>query len=76
VNAPDPRLRAARRVLADHGFPAAEVHAEGADGEIAAVRCPAAEWDALLGPDGRRAADAVRAVGFRYVAVDLDLPAG
>jgi hypothetical protein len=40
------------------------------------VRCPAAEWDALLGPAGRRAAEAVRSAGFRYVAVDLDLSAG
>jgi hypothetical protein len=76
VSAPDPRLEAARRALAEHGFPAARVDAEGAEGEIAAVRCPAAEWDALLGPAGRRAAEAVRTAGFRYVAVDLDLPAG
>jgi PP-loop superfamily ATP-utilizing enzyme len=72
VSAPDPRVAAAERALSAHGFAGARVRAEGAEGEVAAVRCPAAAWEALLGEAGRRASEAVRDAGFRYVALDLD----
>jgi PP-loop superfamily ATP-utilizing enzyme len=72
--APDPRVERAEEALAAHGIAGATVRAEGPEGEIAAIRCPAAEMDALLGAPGRRAAEAVREAGFRYVALDLDVP--
>lgn len=75
MSAPDPRVAAAERALAAHGFAGARVGVEGAEGEIAAVRCPADGWEAMLGDAGRAAAEAVRAAGFRYVALDLEVGA-
>jgi hypothetical protein len=70
--APDARVAAAEQALARHGFAGARVRVEGAEGEIAAVRCGAGVGEALLGDGGRAAAEAVRATGFRYVALELD----
>ena len=67
----DDRIAAAERALAEAGFPGAAVDVEGHQREIAAVRVPAAAWERALGADGARAADAVKAAGFRYVALDL-----
>lgn len=65
----DPRLAAAARLLAERGIPGAQVRTEGPDGEIAAIRLPSADLAPLL--EESDAADAVRSLGFRYVAVDL-----
>ena len=71
----DPRLAAAQRVLAEHGVHGARVEVEGHDREIAALHVPEPAWARMMGPDGVRIADAVKAAGFRYVALDL-APAG
>ena len=67
----DERVAAAERALADQGVYGATVEVEGHQREIAAVCVPAAAWERMMGPDGVRIADAVKAAGFRYVALDL-----
>jgi hypothetical protein len=67
----DPRVAAAERALAEHGVSGAMVEVEGHEREIAALRVPEGEWERMMGPDGARLADAVKAAGFRYVALDL-----
>ncbi len=66
----DPRVAEAERVLAGHGV-AAEVSVEGHEREIAAVRVGEEAWSRLLGEEGAAIAAEVRALGFRYVALDL-----
>jgi PP-loop superfamily ATP-utilizing enzyme len=70
----DPRIHAAARALAEHGVRDAAVEVEGHEREIAALRVPAADWERLLGSEGVALADAVKAAGFRYVALDLAAP--
>jgi len=75
----DPRIGGAERVLAAHGVFGAEVSVEGHEREIAAVRVPDGAWERMMGEDGPAIAAEVRALGFRYVALDLagsDEPAG
>ena len=72
----DVRIAAAERALAEHGVFGATVEVEGHEREIAALRVPEAAWARMLGPEGVRLADAVKAAGFRYVALDLAGPAG
>jgi PP-loop superfamily ATP-utilizing enzyme len=67
----DARIAAAERALAEHGLDGASVEVEGHEREIAALRVADAEWARMMGPDGVRLADAVKAAGFRYVALDL-----
>lgn len=67
----DPRIAAAERALAEHGVHGAEVDIEGHEREIAALHVPESAWARVMGPDGVRIADAVKAAGFRYVALDL-----
>jgi PP-loop superfamily ATP-utilizing enzyme len=67
----DPRIARAERALAEHGLFGATVEVEGHEREIAALRVPDGAWERLLGPDGVAVADAVKAVGFRYVALDF-----
>lgn len=71
----DPRIAEAERVLAGHGV-AAEVSVEGHEREIAAVRVPEDGWARMLGEDGAAIAAEVKALGFRYVALDLDAAGG
>jgi PP-loop superfamily ATP-utilizing enzyme len=74
----DARVSGAERVLAAHGVDA-EVTVEGHEREIAAVRVAGDAWERLLGDEGAAIAAEVRALGFRYVALDLavaDEPAG
>lgn len=66
----DPRIGAAERVLAGHGV-AADVSVEGHEREIAAVRVAAGAWARMLGDEGAAIAAEVKALGFRYVALDL-----
>ena len=70
----DERIARAARVLKAHGIAGARVEAEGHEREIAAIRVGPEDWERLLGPDGVALAAAVKAAGFRYVALDL-LPA-
>jgi PP-loop superfamily ATP-utilizing enzyme len=67
----DARIAAAERALAEHGVHNAAVEVEGHEREIAALRVSGAGWARMMGPDGVRIADAVKAAGFRYVALDL-----
>lgn len=67
----DDRVAAARQALAERGVHGATVEVEGHEREIAAVRVPAGEWERVMGPGGASIADAVKAAGFRYVALDL-----
>jgi len=70
----DERIAAAERALRDEGVYGASVEVEGHEREIAALRVPGAEWARMMGPDGVRVAEAVKAAGFRYVALDLLVP--
>ena len=72
----DARIAAAKRALAEHGLHGASVEVEGHEREIAALRVPEVAWARMLGPEGVRLADAVKAAGFRYVALDLAGPTG
>jgi PP-loop superfamily ATP-utilizing enzyme len=71
----DPRIAAAERVLARHGV-AADVSVEGHEREIAAVRVAEDAWGRMLGDEGAAIAAEVKALGFRYVALDLGVAAG
>jgi PP-loop superfamily ATP-utilizing enzyme len=66
----DARVPDAERVLAAHGVDA-EVTVEGHEREIAAVNVAGGAWERLLGDEGAAIAAEVRALGFRYVALDL-----
>jgi hypothetical protein len=68
----DARLAAAAALLAARGLPDASVAAEGPRGEIAAVRLAGGtECDRLLRDGDAGLSDALRALGFHYVALDL-----
>jgi PP-loop superfamily ATP-utilizing enzyme len=69
----DDRIGRAERVLAMHGVYGAEVSVEGHEREIAAVRVPDGAWARMMGDEGAAIAAEVRALGFRYVALDLDV---
>jgi PP-loop superfamily ATP-utilizing enzyme len=70
----DSRVAEAERVFAAHGV-AADVTVEGHEREIAAVRVAGDGWARMLGDEGAAIAAEVRTLGFRYVALDLDVPA-
>lgn len=70
----DGRIADALRIVEDAGIDGALVSVDGPEREIAAIRVPAGDWDRQVGDEGVRLAEAVRALGFRYVALDL-LPA-
>src|SRR5690606_12991246 len=74
--AADPRLAVAARALAGAGVADATVTAAGHEGEIAVVTVPRAGWPRLFETETRAAVAAVKAAGFRYVALDLDPGAG
>ncbi|HYH78889.1 MAG TPA: hypothetical protein VEX86_03810 [Longimicrobium sp.] len=67
----DPRVSAAEQALARQGVPGASVEVEGHEREIAAVRVPESAWARMMGDEGAAIAQAVKAAGFRYVALDL-----
>ncbi|HEX6940711.1 MAG TPA: hypothetical protein VF158_14945 [Longimicrobiales bacterium] len=62
----DPRTGAVERLLRERGIEGAAVCAAGHEGEIAAVAAPLTRAAALaaLAPE-------IKALGFRYVALDL-----
>lgn len=72
----DARIGAVERVLAAHGVYGAEVSVEGHEREIAALRVPDGAWERMMGDDGAAIAAEVKALGFRYVALDLDVDGG
>jgi PP-loop superfamily ATP-utilizing enzyme len=69
----DARIHDAERVLAMHGVYGAEVSVEGHEREIAAVRVPDGAWHRMMGDEGAAIAAEVKALGFRYVALDLSV---
>lgn len=71
----DPRVAEAERVFAAQGV-AADVAIEGHEREIAAVRVGEDAWGRMLGDEGAAIAAEVKALGFRYVALDLDVADG
>ncbi|HEY8483185.1 MAG TPA: hypothetical protein VIL13_01145 [Longimicrobiales bacterium] len=64
--ASDPRIAQAERLLREHGIEGARVSAAGHQSEIAAVEVSAAHIARLV-----ELAPEIKALGFRYVAVDL-----
>src|SRR5688500_18034418 len=70
ANTPEVRRRVGRTT---------EVFVEGHERAIAAVGVPDGAWARMMGDDGAAIAAEVKALGFRYVALDLsvaDEPAG
>lgn len=63
----DPRVRDAERLLAEHGVTGARVRIAGHEREIAAVAAPPDAFPRLV-----ELAPALRALGFRYVALELE----
>ncbi len=66
----DPRVAEAERIFATRGV-AADVSVDGHEREIAAVRVAGDAWGRMLGDEGAAIAAEVKALGFRYVALDL-----
>lgn len=64
------RSGAAERLLREAGI-AARVTAAGHDGSVAKVGLSRELWPRLTEPGGDRLAERIRALGFRYVAIDL-----
>jgi len=67
----DARIEAAERSLADQGVYGATVEVEGHERDVAVIRVSAEAWERMLSPGALAIADAVKAAGFRYVALDL-----
>lgn len=60
------KCRAAEALLHEHGLTGARVRAEGHADEVAAVSAPPEAVSTLV-----ELAPAIKALGFRYVALDL-----
>lgn len=69
--APDGRLARAGALLAGRGI-AGRVSVEGHQAEIAALRVAAGDWERVAGDEGAALVDDLKALGFRYVALDLE----
>ncbi|HET7460430.1 MAG TPA: hypothetical protein VFJ82_04245 [Longimicrobium sp.] len=67
----DERIPAALRALAEHGVHGATVEVKGHQREIAVIQVPARDWERVMGPECAPVVEAVKAAGFRYVALDL-----
>jgi hypothetical protein len=67
----DARRAAGESILREHGLAAARLDATGPEGEIAAIQVAPADWDALLESDSAAVIAGIRALGFRYVALDM-----
>lgn len=66
----DTAVLEAERLLAGMGI-SARVAASGHDGSVALLAAEPDAWPALLGAHGADLARRIRALGFRYVAIDL-----
>jgi len=62
----------ARVVLQELGISGAHIEAAGHDGSVAVVTAAASGPDLLLDPLGDELVRRLKALGFRYVAVELD----
>jgi PP-loop superfamily ATP-utilizing enzyme len=67
----DERIARAGALLAERGI-AGEVSVEGHQAEIAALRVAEGAWERMAGEEGAALADELKALGFRYVALDLE----
>jgi PP-loop superfamily ATP-utilizing enzyme len=72
----DLRLAAAASLLTEHGVFGAEVTAVGPEREIAAVRVSERDWERMMEDDSATLVAALKQLGFRYVALDLQSAAG
>ena len=63
-------IREAEHILSDAGV-SARVTASGHDGSVAVIAAGPGAWPALVGEPGAELARRIRALGFRYVAIDL-----
>lgn len=66
----DPRVSAAEAVLRELGVDG-RVEVRGHEGEMACLRLAERDRATLAGERGERIAERVRALGFRFVALDL-----
>lgn len=67
----DERAARAGALLAERGI-AGEVSVEGHQAEIAALRVAGGAWERVAGEEGAALVDELKALGFRYVALDLE----
>jgi PP-loop superfamily ATP-utilizing enzyme len=67
----DERVARAGALLAERGI-AGEVSVEGHQAEIAALRVAGDSWERVAGEEGAALVDELKALGFRYVALDLE----
>lgn len=67
-------LHHAFTLLREEGFSRPAVRCDGPEGEVLVLRLPPEEEHRLAGPEGSRISHRLRALGFRYVAVDLAPP--
>jgi PP-loop superfamily ATP-utilizing enzyme len=67
----DERAARAGALLAERGI-AGEVSVEGHQAEIAALRVAGEAWERVAGEEGAALVDELKALGFRYVALDLE----
>ncbi|HEV2733753.1 MAG TPA: hypothetical protein VGV85_02905 [Longimicrobiaceae bacterium] len=67
----DERAARAGALLAERGI-AGEVSVEGHQAEIAALRVAGDAWERVAGEEGAALVDELKALGFRYVALDLE----
>ncbi len=65
------RERRAAELLREMGLEGVRIDAAGHQGEIAALSAPADEFERLVGEGASGLAADLRALGFRYVALDL-----
>lgn len=81
VDSVSERERHVELLLSQLGLGGVRVSAIGHEREIAALTVPPSHFERLLGEEGARLSARLRALGFRYVALDLatapeDLSAG
>jgi hypothetical protein len=70
------RERRAGELLSRAGFPGARLSSAGPTGDVAAISVAPGERHALLGPAGRELIRRIRALGYRYVTLEIGPAAG
>ena len=68
----DSRAELAAALLREHGMEGVRVSVAGHEAEVAVLSVPADAWERLLADDAQPLVERVKALGFRYVALDLD----
>ncbi|CAN5801473.1 hypothetical protein BH23GEM3_BH23GEM3_02620 [soil metagenome] len=66
----DPRIRAAEQALHELGI-SGSAEIGGHEGEILVLQVAHHAWEGLLDEEAIRVADRMKALGFRYVALDF-----